>query len=91
MNDLNRVNIIFKSHSNRLHLIWTESKELLNSYSNIILDESNDKVGFLENLSNFIDFDHWMYEFTVNLQEISDIKEVEFTKLIFKTLHTYCK
>ena len=37
-NDLNRVNRIFQSHSSKLHLIWTESK--------IILDESNDKWGF---------------------------------------------
>ena len=36
-----------------------------------------------------IDFDHWMHEFTLNLQEISD-KEVEFTTY-FKTLYTEIK
>ena len=85
--DLNKINKILQSDSSKLHLSWSESDELLSSYSDILLEmtESDNKKNVLETLTLLVNFDYWQYEFTVDLEKIGE-KEIKFTLRILENL-----
>ena len=79
------MNKIFQSDSSKLHLLWSESRNLANSFSDIILKVPENREQLIEKLCGLINFDHWMYEFTVDLEKIEE-KETNFTLALFENL-----